>query len=429
MHAPARHSFVLSLAAMLVLAGACATLPVQPLPTQVAAPSSEASGLNGRLGTVALVGLHGERRGSLSATEAGVAVHLVIDLADIAVHPWGIYDQATCSMPPDNHDAPFTFADVEQGHHAEDLEAAGYLAYPANLYALVVSSDGSKVFACADLGPPATVGGLPSTAPCQPGAVVAPPPQELAFSREVLGNADVYLMDVHGREVRRLTTTIGLDIDPTWSPDGTRIAFRSTRDGQDEIYVMNADGTCQHDVSMTPEDDRAPAWSPDGTRIAFDHFFTGRFQDIAWVATGGGDLHRVTDMSGEYASWSPDGRKLAFASARDGDYEIYVIDADGTHERRLTDNHVYDMYPAWSPDGASIVYESMADSATLEIHVMRADGTGDVRLTKDAVEDRFPAWSRDGRLAWTRDGTIVVADRPGDPPTAVGSGQFPAWRP
>ena len=87
------------------------------------------------------------------------------------------------------------------------------------------------------------------------------------------------------------------------------------------------------------------------------------------------------------------------------------------------------MYPAWSPDGASIAYESMADSTNLEIHVMRTDGTGDLRLTRDAVEGRFPAWSRDGRLAWTRDGTIVVGGRPGGSPTVVGSGQFPAWRP
>src|SRR5207249_2219478 len=151
--------------------------------------------------------------------------------------------------------------------------------------------------------------------------------------------------------------TLGLDIDPSWSPDGAQLAFRTTRDGQDEIYVMNADGTCQRNLSNSPADDRSPAWSPDGRFIAFDHFFVDQFQDIAVMDASGSNLRRLTDSQGEYPAWSPDGSRIAFASSRDGDYDIYVMAADGSGQHALTMNSTYDMYPTWSPDGTSIVYE------------------------------------------------------------------------
>jgi TolB protein len=238
-------------------------------------------------------------------------------------------------------------------------------------------------------------------------------------------------MNADGTGIRRLTTSLGLDIKPTWSPDGQQIAFRSQRDGNDEIYVMNADGTCQRNLTNDPADDRSPAWAPDGRTIAFDHFFNDTFQDISLIDIDGSNLRRVTMRSGEYPSWSPDGSRIAFASARTGHYEIYVIDRDGSNEIQLTHHNAYSMYPAWSPDGTWIAYERGVDGfdESMKIDMMHADGSHDQQLTSNDSNDRFPAWSLNGGLAWSENGTIMVAESAKARPHATGTGQFPAWRP
>jgi WD40 repeat protein len=426
----ARLGAVVSLA---LLVGACVPGPsAGPADSPRLATPSPATA--GRLGTFDLTSSQGLSIGTIALTQATPdSVSIELTLADSGIHPWGIYDQHDCAMPPANHDSPFQFADVEDGHHTEEIEAASYLAYPSDLVAIVFGPGGGGVLGCAGLGPPA-LAPRPSASAAACGAATSVPPatghKDVALSKDLLSNADIYVMRDDGSDVRRLTDALGPDFKPSWSPDGGQIAFRTSRDGQDEIYTMRADGTCQRNLTNDPADDRSPAWSPDGRSIAFDHFFVGRFQDVAVIDLASRHVRRVTTHSGEYPAWSPDGTKLAFASARDGDYELFVIDADGTHERQLTTNARYDMYPAWSPDGRWLAYESGSDSfRDIDIHVMRVDGSDDRQLTRGEATNRFPAWSADGRLAWSREGTIVIAD-PFDPaPIEIGPGQFPAWQP
>ena len=107
------------------------------------------------------------------------------------------------------------------------------------------------------------------------------------------------------------------------------------------------------------------------------------------------------------ASWSPDSTRLAFISARDGEWEIYLMDvSDGgiagdSQLVRLTDNEVADGFPDWSPDGTRIVFSSMRDGNE-EIYVMNADGSNPQRLTFNDYDESFPRWSPDGlRIAYT----------------------------
>ncbi len=109
-------------------------------------------------------------------------------------------------------------------------------------------------------------------------------------------------------------------------------------------------------------------------------------------------------------AWSPDGRQIAFSSNRDGNYEIYVMNADGTGLTRLTYNSADDIQPTWSPHSRQIAFESYRDG-NAEIYVMDADGTGLTNVTNNQADDANPAWSPDGRqiaFSSTRDGDFEI---------------------
>ena len=143
---------------------------------------------------------------------------------------------------------------------------------------------------------------------------------------------------------------------------------------------------------------REPAWSPDGRRITFATERDGDSEIYVMNADGSG-VTRLTDngiRDGE-PTWSPDGRRIAFASERDGGPEIYVMNADGSDVVRLTDNSALDRSPAWSPDGRRIAFVSENSSFTANIYVMNADGSKVARLTESEAGAADPAWSPDGR--------------------------------
>jgi hypothetical protein len=220
-----------------------------------------------------------------------------------------------------------------------------------------------------------TVTTAPSIEPTEPPATEAPPIEtptlvptplgggngQIAFTSYRDGNFELYVMNADGSEQTRLTNNPAEDSEPTWSPDGKHIAFYSNRDGNYEIYVMNADGSEQTRLTDNTAGDYAPVWSPDGNRIAF-------------------------------------------SSDRDGNDEIYVINADGSELTRLTNSLAGDVVTAWSPDGNHIAFQSVRDDPSLstcmsdfncnyEIYVMNADGSEQTRLTNNAANDLSPDWS------------------------------------
>ena len=187
-----------------------------------------------------------------------------------------------------------------------------------------------------------------------------------------------------------------VEFDVTCAPV-TPLAFASTADGNPEIYVINSNGTGTTRLTLHPASDVEPAWSPDGTKIAFQSDRDGNAEIYVMNADGSNPV-RLTDAAGGNfrPAWSPDGGKIAFTSYRDGNGEIYVMNADGTGLVNLTNHAADDGDPAWSPDGTKIAFRSNRDDG---IYVMNADGSGVTRLTSDPwVVDAQPAWSPDG--AW-----------------------------
>lgn len=226
------------------------------------------------------------------------------------------------------------------------------------------------------------------------------------------GNSDIYLIRADGLGRTQLTTASGNDFSPAWSPDGSQIVFRTTRDGNDEIYIMNADGSDQTNLSRSPTtEERGPNWSPDGQQIALASL-QGAILDIFIMPINfvqpqedSANWTNLTDNSlggDEYPAWSPDGTRIAFHSYRDGNWEIYVMNADGSGQMRLTHNPGEDTYPVWSPDGTRLIFSSASVGYT-DIYVINADGTELTPLTSDPAPESYPSWSPDGSLiAFTR---------------------------
>jgi len=221
----------------------------------------------------------------------------------------------------------------------------------------------------------------------------------VAFVSPQSGDDDIYLLDPLTGQVANLTSNPAEDRDPAWSPDGTRLAFASNRDGNWELYLWSAaDGSITR-LTTDPAYDAAPAWSPDGTRLAFESYRDGNLEIyLMGLATGSAPVRLTENKAGDYApAWSPDGRYVAFTSWRDGDKEIYLADlGDGAVHNLTNYPAADDEAPAWSPDGTAIAFVSWRDG-NAELYTMRPDGSGQRRLTANDLYDGAPAWSPDGR--------------------------------
>lgn len=163
----------------------------------------------------------------------------------------------------------------------------------------------------------------------------SPDGQRVAFARFESSGWDIYVIDVDGTNLTRLTANPGCDVTPSWSPDGQKIVF----EGGGQIVVMDADGSDQVPLPGTSggcgSSAGNPAWSPDGQRIVFEGIHTGN-PEIFVIDADGTDLTNLTNHPGNDGdpTWSPDGQKIAFHSDRAlTNFEIYTMDADVTTRR------------------------------------------------------------------------------------------------
>jgi uncharacterized protein YjdB len=255
-------------------------------------------------------------------------------------------------------------------------------------------------------------------------AVACTTASQLAVWMNVNGNVDLYLVNTTGAVLSRLTSDVAYDINPAWSPDGSKIAFVSMRDGNDEIYVMSADGSGQTRLTFNGASDRSPTWSPDGGRIAF----VSNGDVYVMNADGSNPVRLSSSGNNNDPDWSPDGSKIAFDSWRDGSghQAIYVMNADGSSATQFSSG----AQPDWSPDGAKLVFSRVVcdwDDCWSNLIVRSLNG---FEVVLPAAGDD-PVWSRDGSWIAFGVGTTVSAIRPdGTRQVAILSNAYqPAWKP
>lgn len=265
-------------------------------------------------------------------------------------------------------------------------------------------------------------------------ALVAAQPAEAAFpgkngkiafvSNRDAGAGEIYTMKPDGTGTIRITFPTGGNSDPAFSPNGTKIAFKSPSRTNYEISVMNADGTGRTQLTSTSVVESEPTWSPDGTKIAFvanSFDVDGQTDREIWVmnADGTGRTQLTNNSSDDYyPAWSPLGDKIAYVNHTDRN--IYVMDANGDNPTNITPDsptgcsaNCYqgnDTDPAWSPDGSKIAYvhgygpptNPFAGGGVPNIWTMDPNGANKTNLTNTPdISAVRPAWSPDGaRIAY-----------------------------
>lgn len=229
---------------------------------------------------------------------------------------------------------------------------------------------------------------------------------KIYFTSNRYGNPEIFSTDVNDYSISRLTNNTVDEFSLAYDIKDRQLGYISDKGFGYNLYSTDLDGKNEKQYLDTEYLYIGSFdWSPDGN-------FAVLSLDKDCLATSSQcnlDLYLydiaqkklkplLVSLEDEwFPSWSPDGKKIAYASNKDGDYDIFVMDQDGSNIQKLTENNAFDNYPRWSPDGNLISFESDRDRIDRDIYVMNPDGSDQKPITLNSSDDSFASWSPDGK--------------------------------
>lgn len=229
--------------------------------------------------------------------------------------------------------------------------------------------------------------------------------EQLLFTSKRDGNFEVYRMNDDGTNVSNLSNHSATDYGLNWSPDGKYILFYSDRTGNEEVWRMHNDGTNLVNLTHAPSSERAASYSPNGQTIVFTSDRDNKTKDLYLMDSNGANVRRLTNnkVYCESPEWTNDGKQIVYTmlvqrDSTDQNFngEIFIINADGSNQRRLTNRDGFDSGADISPDGKKISFYGKSELGNYDIFIMNLDGSDIMNLTNDQIEDYSPSWSSDG---------------------------------
>lgn len=232
--------------------------------------------------------------------------------------------------------------------------------------------------------------------------VWSPNGTQIAFISEKNHETDLYVINGNGTGLLNLSNTpIASEYNPTWSPDGTQLAFISGHSQTYQIYTVKSDGSETIQLTKTFADYHSLSWSPDGEEIAFSSKLNTNNQ-IYLIKRDGSALRQLTSGVENYreAVWSPDGSRLAVTYTIP-DFPLItgkIILVNKPGQAAFASFGPLDRRPSWSPDGAKLAFYYDTQDKNSDIFIANAEGANQIKLTTEATFDYEPVWSPDGRF-------------------------------